>query len=148
MPSRRSELRASASEKVLRLAIMLRSGCAFSARTVSNRRRTSRAACDRLWPAAGSATSRGISPFAAASGSFEAPPVSAITGDPVRPWKSMVTAVSARTGALRSMAMVACTCLGLSESSSETRHLADADAVEQHGRPRSSPDTGLSKRMR
>ena len=49
MPSRRSELRASAPENVSRLAIVLRSGSAFSARMVSMRRRASRAACDMLW---------------------------------------------------------------------------------------------------
>ena len=62
------------------------------------RRSTSRAACDMLWLAAGSATRMGGPPLAAASGSVEVPPVSDTTGDPVRPWKSMPTAVSSRTG--------------------------------------------------
>ena len=146
MPSRRSELRASAPEKVSRLAIMLRSGCGVLGEDrveAAQRRRARPATCSgrrrdrrRGWA---------VSPLAAASGDVEVPPVSAITGDPVRPWKSMPTAVSARTGVLRSMAMVACTWRGLSGLSCEARHLADADAVEQHGRSRAAAPTPSSR---
>ena len=127
---------------------MLRSGCAFSATTVSRRRSASRAAWDMLWLAAGSATRSGTSPLAATSGDAETPPVSAITGEPIRPWKSMPTAVSARTGVLRSMTTVACTCRGLAGSSARAVTSPTRMPLKCTAEPRSSPETEFSKRMR
>jgi hypothetical protein len=90
--------------------------------------------------------------LAAASGDFETPPVSAITGDPVRPWKSMVTAVSARTGALRSMEIVACTWRGLSGLScrpdtSPTRMPLNS-TVPPVRRPDTEPSNSTRKKAR
>ncbi len=59
MPSTRLELRASASENVLRLLIVFLSASEFSDRIVSSRCSTVRAACVMFWPASGSATSSG-----------------------------------------------------------------------------------------
>ena len=80
-------------------------------------------------PAPGSAISVGTSPEFASS----MPPSSAITGTPVRPWNSRPTLVSDRTGVVEATEIVALTRRGLSGASPRSRHLADADSIEQHG---------------
>ena len=90
-------LRASPSEKILKLAMVSFSGSEFSLSTESTLRNASRAACVMLCPAPGSAISVGTSPVFASC----VPPSSAITGTPVRPWNSRPTLVSARTGVSR-----------------------------------------------
>ncbi len=91
-------------------------------------RSASRAAWVMLCPAPGSAISVGTGPeFASCM-----PPSSAITGTPVRPWNSRPTLVSARTGVVEATEIVALTRRGTVRREPEIRHLADADAVEQH----------------
>ena len=84
--SSRPELRASASEKVLRFAIVLRRPSEFSATSLSKRRISSRAACMTSCPALGSAMSSGGARSVPASGAaVGAPPINATAGEPIRP---------------------------------------------------------------
>ena len=81
-----------------------------------------------------------------ARASFEVPPVKAMTGEPVRPWKSMPAVVSARIGVLRSTAMVASTWRASAALSSNAVISPTRMPLNRTAEPASSPDTGLSKR--
>ena len=112
---------------------MLRSGWAFSARIPSSRRSVSRAACDMLWLAAASATRSGASPLVDVRGCCDLPPARAMTGEPVNPWKSIVTVVSRRTGVLAVNHDGGMHLPRIGGVQVETRHLSHSNTIEKNG---------------
>ena len=143
MPSSFPLLRARASEKTCRLAIVLFNGSALSASTVSTRRNALRAAWVMPSPAPGSATSVVTAPEFASN----VPPSSAITGTPVKPWNSSPTLVSERTGVVEATEIVASTRRGLSGARPRSVTSPTRIPLNSTAAPTSSPGTEPSNWM-